>query len=403
MTRLSKGAAWEYRAHAAIFASGWYIRRNVDLRERISGSPQTMAEVDLLGISFDVELRLRRLVGECKDRKGSTKEADRVIWLLGLGRLLSADHLIFAKPSIASATVRFARSTPVALYDEARLNEIEKGVADFIPRGAFDPEVGQELIRPAVSRDAFGDARLREAYDWIHNGFWFEPGTSKIKKLPEYFSLVENVANGVTRRLMLVEGFLGLLVCALETAGHLRRYSPAVGDRLQHEAMASGAASASALRDIAARADDYYRDVLDRSVEQAQGKKGEVRVPRLADVIAQAPAWTNAYIALSRQIGSRPEAATDLLRFTELDLLERFVVERDPRPAEKQFIRGDHRWLSGAISLTAGFCERVWELGDSMFSALRQAQPTQSPSESHGSGEQSSLLPEGDSAARPSS
>lgn len=395
MARLSKGAAWEYRAHGALFASGWYVRRNVDLRERVSGSPQTMAELDLLGLSLDVELRQRRLVGECKDRKGSTKEADRVIWLLGLGRLLAAEHLLFAKPAIASATVRFARSTPVALYDEARVKEIESSVADFVPRGAFDPEVGQELIRPAVSREAFGDARLREAYDWIHNGSWLESPVSRVKRLPEYFKLVEELPTGTTRTLMVVEGFLGLIACSLETAGRLRRYSPAVGEGLQLEAMASGRASAGALREIAARADDYYRDVLDRSIEQARGKKTEVRVPRLADTIAQPPDWAAAYLSLSRQLGSRPEVATDLLRFAELDLVERFVVGRDPRPATGQFVRSDHRWLSGALSLVAGFCERVWNLNDPMFTALRRSSPTDSPEDPGKRGHQASLLPPG--------
>jgi hypothetical protein len=392
MTKLSKGAAWEYRVHAAIFASGWYVRRNVDLRERISGSPQTMAEVDLLGLSFDVELRPRRLIGECKDRKGSTKEADRIIWLLGLGRLLVGDHLIFAKPSIALPTVRFARSTLVALYDEARIGEIENAVADFAPFGAFDPEVGQEIIRPAIARDAFGDARLREAFDWIHNGAWLEPAIGRVKRLPEYFRLVEETADGTTRILMLVEGFLALLASSLDTAGRLRRYSPAVGEGLQRESLASGAAGAAVLREIAARADDYYRDILGRSIEQAQGKKSQIEAPRLADSIAQAPAWTDAYIAMSRQLGSRPEVATNLLRFAELELFERFVAERDPGPSKRMFVKGDHQWLSGAVSLAAGFCERVWELSDPTFSALRRSSQSIEADESHSGSEQASLL-----------
>jgi hypothetical protein len=394
MARLPKGAAWEYRAHGALFASGWYVRRNVDLRERVAGSPQTMAELDLLGFSLDVELRQRRLIGECKDRKGSTKEADRVIWLMGLGRLLAADHLLFAKPAIATATVRFARSTPVALYDEARVNEIESSIDDFAPRGAFDPEIGQELIRPAVSRGSFGDARTREAYDWIHNSSWLEPPISRVKRLPDYFALVEELPIGTTRTVMLAEGFLGLIACSLETAGRLRRNSPAVGDGLLRETMASGAASAGALREIAARADDYYRDILDRSIEQAQGKKGEVRAPRLADTVARPPDWTDSYLSLSRQLGSRSEVATDLLRFAELELIERFVAGRDPRPATQQFIRSDHRWLSGALSLAAGFCERVWGLKDPMFTTLRQPTSSVPPRDSQMNGRQGSLLPQ---------
>ncbi len=122
---LNKGAAWEYRVHRAQFAAGWYVRRGIDLRERVEGAPQVMAEVDLVGLSFDAGLNLRTFIAECKDRKGSGQEADRVIWLLGLGRLLGVDELVFAKPRISAATIRFARTTNVALVDEARVAYVE--------------------------------------------------------------------------------------------------------------------------------------------------------------------------------------------------------------------------------------------------------------------------------------
>ena len=43
LTDLQKGKGWEYRVHRAAFLSGWYVRRGVNLRERVGGSPQTMA------------------------------------------------------------------------------------------------------------------------------------------------------------------------------------------------------------------------------------------------------------------------------------------------------------------------------------------------------------------------
>src|SRR5690242_7159387 len=107
--RLQKGRFWEYRVHRAIFLSGWYVRRGINLRERVASSPQTMAEVDIFATSFDAALKPHLLVGECKDRKGGAKEADRVVWLLGLERLLGAEHVLFAKPNITEATFSFAR------------------------------------------------------------------------------------------------------------------------------------------------------------------------------------------------------------------------------------------------------------------------------------------------------
>lgn len=364
--RLRKGAAWELRLHRALFMSGWYVRRNVDLRERIAGSPQVMAEVDLLGVSFDAGLAARRLVGECKDRKGSTQEADRVIWLLGLGRLLEADTLMFAKPRIAPATVQFSRSTEVALLEEAAVIHAERSCQDVRVAGAFDPDINEDLLAPAISRDAIGNTRVRDAYDWIHNASWIEEPAARVKRLPGYFRLVAENAKGETQRLLYVEGLLGLLACGLQTAGALRRHSPQVARALHAESLASGVASASALREIAATADEYYRDAFERAAEATGGRRVMLDVPRLSEHIARAPRWADSFFSFAESVGARPEAATDVLRYAEITLFEEFAG-RDPRPAQEAFIRGDHDWLAGALLLAGAFCQRVWGLTDPFF------------------------------------
>jgi hypothetical protein len=369
LAHLKKGPAWEYRMHRALFASGWYVRRNVDLRERIAGSPQTMAEVDLLGLSFDAGLNARRLVGECKDRKGSTKEADRVIWLLGLGQLLDADELLFAKPRIAAATVHFARSTSVALHEEAGVLRIESAVNGVEVAGAFDPAIGEDLIRPATDRKLFGDSRLRDAYDWVHNASWYEDPLARVKRLPGYFRLVTAAAAGDTRRVLVIEGILAVLACALQVAGILRRHAPQVARALASDTLASGAAPASALREIAARADEYYRDVLDRVTEVHSGQRAMLEIPRLAEHIAAPPRWADAFFSFADSLGARPESATDVLRFAELELFES-LAGRDPAPAQRTYVRGDHGWLAGTLASAAGFCQRLWHIDDPQLDQL---------------------------------
>ncbi len=61
----AEGVEWEYRIHRAAFLAGWFARRGVNLQERVQGSPQTMAEVDILGISFDASLTEHRLLRLC--------------------------------------------------------------------------------------------------------------------------------------------------------------------------------------------------------------------------------------------------------------------------------------------------------------------------------------------------
>jgi hypothetical protein len=377
-SRLGKGPAWEYRVHRALFLSGWYVRRNVDLRERVSGAPQVMAEIDLLGISFDASLTARQIIAECKDRKGSGQEADRVIWLLGLGQLLAIDTLMLAKPRIAPATVRFSRATGVALYEEASVNEVEGRLGGLRMAGSFDVDVARDLIAPALSREALSDNRLREAYDWIHNGSWTEPPIARVRRLPGYFRLVMEHAKGSTRHLLLIEGMLALLVCSLQVSGSLRRHSPGVARALGAEALASGAAPASALKEIAASADDYYRDVIERASEEQFGKRLMIASPRLAEHIANPPRWSDSFFSMSESLGSRPEAATDVLRFADLALFERFAG-RDPSAAVAAFIRSDDTWLASSLALVAGFCSRVWGLADPFFDSLTLAPGDKSP------------------------
>jgi len=367
--RLKKGPAWEFRVHRGMFASGWYVRRNIDLRERVAGAPQVMAEVDLLGISFDAGLTARRVIAECKDRRGSGQEADRVIWLLGLGQLLDVDELMLAKPRIAPATVRFARSTNVALFEEASVAQIESRLGDPRTAASFDADIVEDLIVPAVSRNTLSDNRLREAHDWMHNASWTEQPIARLRRLPGYFRLIMQHAKGDTRMVLLIEGLLGLLACSLQVAGTLRRHSPSVARALGAEALASGAAPASALKEIAATADDFYRDAFERASEEQTGKRLTLTAPRLADHIANPPRWAEPFFSMAESLGSRPEIATDVLRYAELTLYERFAG-RDPAAAHHAFIRADHAWLASTLALAAGFCNRVWGLDDPFFTEL---------------------------------
>jgi hypothetical protein len=361
-----KGVVWEYRVHRAIFASGWYVRRNIDLRERIAGAPQVMAEIDLLGASFDAGLTMRHRIAECKNRRGSGQEADRVIWLLGLGQLMEVDDLMLAKPRISAATVRFAKSTNVALFEEANAIQVEGLLQNPRTAGTFDADINEDIIAPAVSRPLLADNRLRDAYDWIHNASWTEPAVPRVRRLPGYFRLVMENAKDETRQVLLIEGLLGLLACGLQFAGTLRRHSPSVARALAAEALASGAAPASALKDIAASADEYYRNAIARAAEEQTGKRLMITAERLAEHIANPPRWSDSFFAMADSLGSRPELATDVLRYAELTLYER-LAGRDPVPAQVAFVRTDHGWLASSLALAAGFCERIWGLEDPFF------------------------------------
>lgn len=374
---LQKGRGWEYRVHRAVFLSGWYVRRGVNLRERVAGSPQTMAEVDIFAMSLDASLQPHLLVGECKDRKGGAKEADRVVWLLGLEKLLRADHVLFAKPQIADATFSWARPYDPLLWDEAAIQAIEKRY-DLEPEsdyaGSFNLALFEERILAARKLPG-SSANLRRAWDYLSAAFWYSGNSSRAKRLPAYFAAISGASglSDLARDSFVAEGVIALLVAAATSAGHLGRFSPARAEVAVTESFSSGVANAAALRDIAARADDFYRDALAKATRARPEGAEAVNVPRLAEHIAQPPPWLPEYLELARHIGGRPQFATDVLRYGDLLLFEELIAG-NPIPAQLlESIPSPTDELLRLIQLGALFLKRVWGVEEALIDRLLAA------------------------------
>ncbi len=373
-SELKRGSAWEYRVHRAAFLAGWYVRRGVNLRERVMGSPQTMAEVDILGLGFDPALTPRTLVGECKDRKGSTKEADRIIWLLGLSRLLRSDQVLFAKTKLSGATLQFAKPFGVALWDEAAVRDIERRFElepDDGYFGSFNVELQETVLRPARKASAIKDRSLKAAWDYLSGAYWYRGTPGRTKLLKGYFealygskAIAEDVKSG-----FVAEGLIALLVSGYTTAGQLNRMSPAQGASQLESALAAGAADAAALREIAARADDYYQDAL-RRLMQGKGAAEELTVPRLANAVAEPPEWTEAYLSFSRRLGERPLLAGDALRYADVVLFEEHLAEKDTRNLLQLVFPFDHAPMREVLALGALFLKRIWGIEDNLLERI---------------------------------
>lgn len=373
---LTRGPAWEYRVMRAAFLSGWYVRRGVNLRERVRNSPQTLAEIDILGLGFDPALAPRTLVGECKDRKGNTKEADRIVWVLGLARLLRVDHVLFAKSTLSDATVQFARPAGFMLWDHAAVQAIEKRFdldSDSGYFGSANVELQEDMLRPSRKSSAIANRPFRSAWEYLSGAFWYHPTPARTKSLAGYFEVLKTAStlDAQARSGFVAEGLVALLVSGFATAGQLARLSPGRGDRQQETMFASGAADAEALRDIAARADDYYQDALQR-VGRSHGSAGatEIRVPRLANAIAEAPPWMTHYVGFARQLGARPLIAGDVLRYADCLLFEHLLAENDMPTLLGQAIASDHDLLQSTIQLAALFLHRVWGVDDPILERL---------------------------------
>jgi hypothetical protein len=360
----------------AVFLSGWYVRRGVNLRERVRNSPQTLAEIDILGIGFDPALSPRMLVGECKDRKGGTKEADRIVWVLGLSRLLRLDHVLFAKRTLSDATIQFAQPAGFMLWDQAAIRSIEQRFdleSDSGYFGSANIALQEDILRPSRKSSAMGNRPFRAAWEYLSGAFWYHPTPPRTKSLAGYFDALKaaRTLGTETRSAFVAEGLIALLVSAYTTAGQLMRYSPARGETQQETLFASGAADARALREIAARADDYYQDALHRVIRSHEAAGAtEIKVPRLANSIADAPGWMMPYLAFARRLGERPLLAGDTLRYADVVLFEHLLAGNNMPPLLAQAIPSDHDTLQTTIQLGALFLQRVWGVEDPLLQNL---------------------------------
>lgn len=374
-SRLPKGYAWEYRVGRALFLAGWYVRRSVDLRERVNGSPQTMAEVDLLAVHMDSALRQRVLVGECKNRKGSAKEADRVVWLLGLSRMLGASEILFAKTRIADGTIRFARPHGLYLWDESAVRAIER-------RHGLDPDHGflgssnvalrEETLNPARRGAALRGSRLRNAWEFLAGPFWYTGNVARVKRLAGYFGALEEaqLTDPVVRSSFVAEGLVALLACACVTAGEFARMSPARATARQEDAFAAGAADAHTLREIGARADAYYRDVLGKLMQRSDSGVRALSLPRLSDELAKLPSWLAGYLQLAQRFGDPVSSATDVLRYADLLLFEQHVAGNDASEPLLSLFDGPRPDLRAGVEAAALFLQRLWRVEDPLLDAV---------------------------------
>ncbi|MCJ7490628.1 MAG: hypothetical protein MUP15_00455 [Dehalococcoidia bacterium] len=370
---INKGRSWEYRVHRAVFLSGWFARRNINLRELVHGSPQTMAEIDIFAIDFDASLTPQTLVGECKNRKGGAKEADRVIWLMGVKQVLRCQHLLFAKPTIAGSVYSWARPYNVLLWDEAAIQDVEQrfGVS---PTDGYIGSYNVDLIEgeaAAALKTASTDVRFRRAHDFIANSFWYSGNSSRAKRLPAYFEVLSQVRRLSPRQtdFLVAEGLIALLVSALLTAGLMQRISPARAVTQLMDGFASGAASATVLREIAGRADDYYRDALARVAKTTSTGVKPMDIPRLVDHVAQPPSWLTEYLSLARQVSESPTHATQLLRLSDLLLFERMVYGNESVNLS-EFVSGPVDELLRLVQLAAHFLRRVWHVEAELLERL---------------------------------
>jgi hypothetical protein len=319
-------------------------------------------------------------VGEWKDKKGGAKEADRVVWLLGLREVLNATDVLFAKPILSDGIYTWAKPFNISLWDEAAVRKVEESF-DLPENDGFVGSFNVELCEDSLTtlRNKASDVHVRRAWDYLSGAFWYSANVARTKRLPAYFQTVMRAdLSEDARDAYIAEGLVALLTCAMNTARDLRRRSPARSTAELHNAFSSGVADASTLRDIAARADTYYRDAIAKATEADDRARLALQMPRLADSVAVPPPWLDEYLSFVEGIGQRVDSATEILRFADILIYEMLLAGKvlPPPKIMESFITPTEE-LARSVRTAAYFVTRIWGVDSPLIRRLVRGWPAE--------------------------
>lgn len=184
---MPKPTATEFESRVArlLNRQGAYVRRRVDIDRWVHPARVQITDLDVLAIDFDVELKATKTIAECKtgEAKSAPSELDRMLWLVGLRRLASADHAMLATLKPASPKVReVGNELGVAVQDLGDIERRERllGIDKDPAWGAHDPtfDAADKQVRDAVK----SNKDLTRVYWFLRSEFWHAPPGRGLKR-----------------------------------------------------------------------------------------------------------------------------------------------------------------------------------------------------------------------------
>jgi hypothetical protein len=380
------GTQWEYRLTRLRFYQGQFARRSIDVwPQGLSGNK--LAELDTIAVSFDPQLRRRIEVIEGKTSAGRSGEIDRVIWLRGIGTLVSADDVVIAKTKVDDRTRQLARRLQVSVLDEQAVAAAESALEiqddDWV--GMHDPEFGERIIKPL--REALGKAvELKRAGKFLFGSYWFTDEFTRLKQLRTLFRLTADQLGKVDDHLIKLavgEATVLFALAAYSVTSWYDQYSPdAFNSFLMHE-LSSGAIDADNLRPILRRIDDFHRQDIE-AVHNAYIAGGVARiilpVRSLEADILRPPEWIEGFLDLITRLRAHPHLATAVIRTLDLRFAERLGSTRKTTKVQ----RGWQSNIDTVIHLAETverFLASVWQAPGSAYLPSQHATPSLQPPE----------------------
>lgn len=317
----SEGDRFECRVARLTFVEGALVRRKVDLEVQFH-EPFQVTDIDVLALRFSETLEAALELGECKttEAKNAPSTADRLLWNVGLQRLVGAENGFVATKKPASDRVRrFADRLGNQVFD---LRDIERREAIFQIDGdhlygSHDPDLLS--IQRRVASIARDDDELRRLYVLVRSEFWFATPASGLKRALEVCRRAGQRWGArlpdderLTIEWLLMEGVVAVAVSLTRIAGFALRSPTDVFERWLVERLAEGVASYRTLEEISKVVDRFVLEVLkDAGADPAK------QVDSMGAFSPTPPAYTEPLLEVVHRLAATPRITRDLARFID--------------------------------------------------------------------------------------
>jgi hypothetical protein len=306
------------------FAEGALVRLRIPVRAEIDPGRDVLTDIDVLSVDVDLRLRVKRSILECKSGSGQAGEPDRLFWLVGLKAFVGAERAVLVRNSASRRGVALARRLGVHLLDGPTLGAREAAHAWVPERFAH---ISGDECRVAETRTdtqlrAFGEIPGVLISFLRHEALLADPhrvlgGLVALDSMVRSMGVLPDPAGLV----LAGHALTALVLAALCDAAQAETLPNADLRRRLELALTAGNPDDDHVLEVLGQADELFRhhvELLHRAYVESGGKRVDVEIPSLRDLVAEPPPWVERYTDLVDRLRANPAVARDLPQTTEL-------------------------------------------------------------------------------------
>lgn len=172
---------FELRMHRLLIHLGYFVRRNIILKEEYSDSPVTIGEIDVLGFRYSPTFQKEIVIVESKRRR-KRKPHDRCLWLKGLMDYFNANQGILLLDSFPWGMWEFSKKLGISLLDNTGLVNFERNLSVEKKEGIIpieylsNPELEEKMKKKK-------NPWINSCVNYLQNSYWKDPTYLQIKRL----------------------------------------------------------------------------------------------------------------------------------------------------------------------------------------------------------------------------